>query len=161
MSKLSKAQYEERANSARISGNNNAETLKFHEVNEDFIATMSKITETRHLLHKNLEDNAMTWFLGEDQKVSNWVDLLQNWAGVNYLDESTVMDIDWQHDLIDKGDYLDEDGEPSYWLFVQECTQDIAKQITKINSAVEDKMSDIDKEYGTQYQPTGSLRILN
>jgi hypothetical protein len=154
MASLNKKQYEYRRESAarRATENKMIETLT--EEQHDIIAEVARM---RHEIHCNID--SMYNCESADYDKWQWID--NGSGGINdHLVSADLPKIEWSYSvesfptsedryngIIDNTDEAEEDNRNEYY-----------KMMMHLNSDMEVYLTMIDREYGTNYAPTGELR---
>jgi len=150
MSIISKEGYEAKARYASNNARDNEEILD----NEELSNKLDRICAIRHQLHSCNRAALYNTESSNFEEMWNIVEL-QTFAGEEVLDETNCpSDIDWSENIIDKEEYQD-----NYEVYNDYMFGFFAKKIEEINKKVEEKLRQVDAEYGTSYCPSGASRI--
>ena len=162
MAYLTKEQYDRRARNARMRNEDNAEVAQAKGLTEEQTYLLSELCGARHEMHCNIE---RIIYSGAEYGLKTLEELTDdiNTSGLPLLNfgkyESDIchIDIDTIDVLYEIEQVPDDDDERDEWLSAH--YNEIYEQLEDVNRIIEDYLSNIDKQYGTHYSPTGIQRL--
>lgn len=154
MATLCKEQYAYRERSARIKNENNIGVAISNGMTEEQAELIAELCALRHELHTNM-DKVVTDDFGSIKIKPRLVELNQRieQSGIEPMqfipyNRADYIDIDDLFELnVSEEDYADEYNR-------------IYGELSELHNKIEDYLRDLDKEYGTDWCPTGALRIM-
>jgi hypothetical protein len=172
-----KNMYEARKNYASAKNTENKEILKELSISDELADLYGHICSIRHDLHSWSSASAMFNTESSDFD-SNWEKYkeLCDFVGISSsYEEEAPTDADWYLTMSDedKAKFNDDEVElPEdadelcavvsgfFDNFCFNSEKEINNKIEELNTLVEQKLKEIDEEYGTSYCPSGSTRIF-
>ena len=161
MAYLNKAQYDYRRESAAARNITNEEIAMQNGMNEEQAELISKLCSIRHNFHCNIDSLAKGC---EDNSIFDEIESIEdaiNGSGLPQLNVvSILLDTDDMNGLIyDYGDNVPEDhNSQEFQDWYDDNYERIYSELEDVNKNIELYLSNIDRQYGTHWCPTGKLR---
>jgi len=160
MSYLTKDQYERRNENAakRMQENAEIETLT-----EEQHEALSELCSTRHDLHSDKRSVIVSDDGTKKELVKINEQLLElDMPTMSFIptDQADYIDIDDIDELLTIDDDVPESGTDEYQNWYNTNYERISNELEELNKKIENYLAEIDEKFGTNYCPTGSLRIF-
>lgn len=164
MAYLTKEQYDYRRNAAAVRAADNEQIAVEHGMTEEQAELISNLCALRHELHTNMDKVTVS---DADLRIKSRLVKLNaairesglNPARCMPADESDYIDIDDINELYE----CDEWPEPGTQEWQDKYDDEYARiysELEQLNGDIEKYLAEIDKQYGTKWCPTGTLRIM-
>jgi len=157
---LSKSDYERRE---RAAANRMYQNSLNTNLTEEQHHTLSKLCEIRHEFHSNMDRVAKS----DDSNIKKdivKINIRLREVGLEtmnfvpeYNEDYIDIDIDTIEELYEIEQVPEDDNEKQKWY--DDNYERIYNELSELHENIEKYLSEIDKKYGTNYCPTGSLRI--
>jgi hypothetical protein len=155
MSKITKQAYEAKSRYASRSNSENAEIMEEAGASQELIDSILRIVSIRHDLHSGSRSSLFNTESSDFDSKWEQINELQEFVSETVLDEfNSPLDSDWSMGLVDTDEF------ESFDDFSQRSIVEISNKIEKLNTLVEKKLQEIDKEFGTSWTPSGASRIF-
>lgn len=155
MAYLSSQAYEAKANYASKFNSENAEIMEEAKASQELIDSILRIVSIRHEIHSGSRSSLFNTESSDFNSKWGMINELQAFVGESVIDEfDSPLDTDWSMELVDQDDFN------SFQDFSEKSISEISGKIEKLNTLVENKLQEIDKEFGTSWTPSGASRIF-
>lgn len=162
MGKLNKDQYRYRELSAARKMSNNAEMMESKKVDPEIADLLSKLCYYRHQIHCSIDKMVRkneTDFLEQLIVINSELEehnfKTMSFCPTDTVDYIDIDDIDLRMTMEDKS--LDDD---DFQEWFDNTYRELYEQYEELNRNIEKYLSEIDEEFGTNYCPSGALRIM-
>lgn len=164
MAYLKKEQYEYRREAAARRAADNEQIAVEHGMTEEQAELISELCRLRHELHTNMDKVTVS---DADLRIKSKLVKLNAAIRESGLkpaecmpsDESDYIDID-DIDVLYECDEWPESGTQEWQDKYDDEYARIYSELEQLNSDIEKYLTEIDKQYGTKWCPTGVLRIM-
>lgn len=161
MAYLNKEQYEYRQRMAGERSYQNQQTAQENGMSENEASLIAELCRVRHDIHSNMLGLAKSGGeeLNELLRVKDDINAT-NLPKLSFgrFDAPDYIDIDSIDLLYEIEDVPDDDDERKEWI--DDNTERIVKEISELNTIIENYLREIDEKYNTSFAPTGALRIF-